>query len=113
MQFTRNDGPMKDVRDPYTITLKRLDDRKCGLSASPCWGGRWFHVNAKAYEAADFIVTASQSATGVITLSGTEVDYAQKGPQHYDGTAPNNTEPFEGTWSQDNHTARFTLTRQP
>jgi hypothetical protein len=122
LQFTRNNfgGAMKGVMDPYTITLKRLDDPKC-VSVSPCYSGRWYHVNAKAYEGANFIVTASRSTSGVINLSGTEVDYAQYGPQRYEGTAPNDASSFTGTWTQhapsdDNkneRTATFTLTRQP
>jgi hypothetical protein len=108
MKFARNDGSIEHD----TITLKRFDDSKC-VSASPCYGGRWYNVDAKAYEAADFIVTAFRSTSGAIKISGTEVDYAQKGPQRYEGTAPNDTSPLEGTWSQDNQTATFTLTRQP
>src|SRR5262249_10496224 len=97
----------------------RLEDSRC-VSAAPCWGGRWFNVDTKSCQAPEFIVTASRSATGEIKLFGVEVDYAQYGPQYYDGTAPNDTSPFTGPWTQrapsdDNknkRTATFTLTRQ-
>jgi hypothetical protein len=108
MKFVRGNGTIEH----YSIVLNRFDDSKC-VSVSPCYGGRWYSIDAQNEQAADFIVTASRSATGVIKISGTEVDYAQKGPQHYEGTAPNDTSPIEGTWSQDNQTATFTLTRQP
>jgi hypothetical protein len=65
-------------------------------------------------------VTASRSASGEIDLSGITVDYPQYGPQRYEGTAKNDTTPFNGTWTQrapsdDNkneRTATFILTRQ-
>lgn len=91
------------------------------MSTAPCWGGQWLNIDTNAYEAPEFIVTASRSASGEIILSGTEVDYAQYGPQHYEGTAKNDTSPFNGTFTQrapsdDNkneRTATFTLTRRP
>jgi hypothetical protein len=117
--FTRsNFGGNATERD--TIVLNQLDDSKC-VSGSPCYGGHFFNIDTKVSEAAEFIVTVSRSATGEINLSGIEVDYAQYGPQHYEGTAKNDAAPFNGTWSQhapsdDNKNERkatFTFTRQP
>jgi RNA polymerase sigma factor (sigma-70 family) len=119
MTFTRTSGAMKNAVEHYTITLNSVDSSKCA-SASPCYSGRWTNVDAHNEEAAEFTATASLSKD-VIKFSGVEMDYAQKGPQHYEGTAPNDTRiktmKFTGSWRQSSpsdgdQTATFTLTRK-
>jgi hypothetical protein len=119
MTFTRTSGAMKNAVEHYTITLKSVDSSKCA-SASPCYSGRWTNVDAHNEEAAEFTATVSLSED-VIKFSGIETDYAQKGPQHYEGTAPNDTRiktiKFTGSWRQSSpsdgdQTATFTLTRK-
>jgi DNA-directed RNA polymerase specialized sigma24 family protein len=112
MTFDRTSGAM-DV-EHYAITLNRTESSRCA-SASPCWVGRWRNLDVNNEEASDFTVTISLSGAE-LKLSGTEVDNPQKEPQHYDGTAPNDTRitklKFTGSWRQSSQTATFVLTQK-
>lgn len=111
LDFTRTNfgGIWLDKKDVYTITLRRLDDSRCG-GRPPCYGGQWVHGDHT--EGNSFVAEAFPAPIGFLATE-TDVDGTQ---QTYRGALVSDdtrqVQKYQGDWSgSGGRTATFFFTR--
>lgn len=103
LDFVRTDfgGALQGQVDPYDITLTLDTSAQCPYPA-PCYSGRFADPTTAVLSAPTFYATDYVSGDQIV-FEGTSSDYADRGPQIYTGSAPDDTRvpvEFTGTFVQ-------------